>query len=121
MRHKVMATLGGYQQRVVLRDKCWIDEMYIEDSTLKDTAGYHAMRERLSRNLICVSVVIDAHKNPVGSCAVRQAERREGHIAEGTTIIHDKKRAHSFLVRALEGTSVAYKADTEDPDYILKA
>ena len=51
----------------------------------------------------------------------RQAEQKEGHIAEGTTIIHDKQRAHSFLVRALEGTSVAYKADTEDPDYILKA
>ena len=51
----------------------------------------------------------------------RQAEQKEGHIAEGTTIIHDKKHAHSFLVRALEGTSVAYKADTEDPDYILKA
>ena len=45
MRHKVMATLGGYQQRVVLRDRCWIDEMYIEESTLKSTAGYHAMRE----------------------------------------------------------------------------
>ena len=45
IRHKVMATLGGYQQRVVLRDKCWIDEMYIEESTLKNTAGYHAMRE----------------------------------------------------------------------------
>ena len=48
----------------------------------------------------------------------RQAERKEGHIAERTTIIHDKQRTHSFLVRALEGTSVAYKADTEDPDYL---
>jgi len=65
MRHRVMATPSGYQQCVVLHDKCWIDEMYIEDSTLKDTAGYHAMRERLSRNLICVSVVIDTHKNSV--------------------------------------------------------
>ena len=78
MRHKVMATLGGYQQRVVLRDKCWIDEMYIEDSTLKDTAGYHAMRERLSRNLICVSMVIDAHKNPVGSCAGTASRTKRG-------------------------------------------
>ena len=52
---------------------------------------------------------------------VRQAEQKEGHIAEGTTIIHDKQRAHSSLFRALERTSVAYKADTEDPDYILKA
>ena len=56
-----------------------------------------------------------------GRVRARQAEQKEDHIAEGTTIIHDKKHAHSFLVRALEGTSVAYKADTEDPDYILKA
>ena len=78
MRHKVMATLGGYQQRVVLRDKCWIDEMYIEDSTLKDIAGYHAMRERLSRNLICVSVAIDAHKNSVGSCTGTTSRTERG-------------------------------------------
>ena len=57
-----------YNAQLGLAAKGWIDEMYIEDSTLKDTAGYHAMRERLSRNLICVSVAIDAHKNPVESC-----------------------------------------------------
>jgi hypothetical protein len=54
-----------YNAQLGLAAKGWIDEMYIEDSTLKDIAGYHAMRERLSRNLICVSVVIDTHKNSV--------------------------------------------------------
>ena len=54
-----------YNAQLGLAAKGWIDEMYIEDSTLKDIAGYHAMQERLSRNLICVSVVIDAHKNSV--------------------------------------------------------
>lgn len=70
-------------------------------------------------------MAIDVHKNPVAVVCghgkpngKRVREALEGHIAEGTTIIHDKKRAHSSLFRALEGTSVAYKADTEDPDYL---
>lgn len=120
-RHRVMATLGGYQARVVLRDKCWIDETYIEDSTLKNTPGYRVMRG-LSRNLICVSVAIDVHKNPVAvACGHGKPSGRrirdalEGHIAEGTTIVHDKERAHNPLVRAVRGTSVTYKADTGDP------
>jgi hypothetical protein len=108
----------------VLCDRCWIDEMYIEDSTLKNTAGYHVMRG-LSRNLICISVAIDVHKNPVAvvcghgkPSGKRVREALEGHIAEGTTIIHDKERAHSPLVRAVKGANIAFKADTEDPDYL---
>lgn len=123
-RHRVMSTLGAYQERIVLRDRCWIDEMYIEDSTLKNTAGYHVMRG-LSRNLICISVAIDVHKNPVAvvcghgkPSGKRVREALEGHIAEGTTIIHDKERAHSPLVRAVKGANIAFKADTEDPDYL---
>ncbi|RRF95046.1 MAG: hypothetical protein DUD39_16275 [Coriobacteriaceae bacterium] len=34
-----------YNAQLGLAAKGWIDEMYIEESTLKDTAGYHAMRE----------------------------------------------------------------------------
>lgn len=123
-RHRVMATLGGYQERIVLRDKCWIDEMYVEDSALKNTPGYRPMRG-LSRNQICISVAIDVHKNAVAvvcghgkPSGKRIGGALEAHVAEGTTFIHDKERAHIPLIRAVKGTSIAYKADTKDPDYL---
>ena len=41
----LLVRLMCYNAQLGLAAKGWIDEMYIEDSTLKDTAGYHAMRE----------------------------------------------------------------------------
>lgn len=122
-RHRAMATPGSYQERIVLRDKRWIDEMHIEDSTLKNTPGYRPMRG-LSRNPVCVCVAIDVHKNPVAvvcghgkPSGKRVREALERHVAEGTTFLHDKERAHNPLIRAVKGVSVTYKADSKDPEY----
>ena len=79
----LLVRLMCYNAQLGLAAKGWIDEMYIEDSTLKNTAGYHAMRERLSRNLICVSVVIDAHKNPAGSCTGTASRTKRGPHSRG--------------------------------------
>jgi transposase-like protein len=123
-RHRVMATLGACQERMVLRDGCWIDEVYVEDSALKNTPSYRPMRG-LSRNQTCISVAIDVHKNPVAvvcrhgrPSGKRVRDALEAHVAEGTTFLHDKERAHNPLIRAVRGTSVAHKADTRDPDYL---
>ena len=70
-------------------------------------------------------MAIDVHKNPVAvvcghgkPSGKRVKEALEGRIAQGTTIVHDKERAHNPLVRAVGGTSVAYKADARDPEYL---
>ena len=63
-RHRVFATVDGYQDRIVLRDKLWIDEMYVTDSDLRGEPGWRP-RRGLSRNKICIAVAIDVHKNPV--------------------------------------------------------
>lgn len=98
--------------------------MYVEDSSLKNTPGYRPMRG-LSRNLICVSVAIDVHKNPVAvACGHGKPSGRrirdalESHVAEGTTFLHDRERAHNPLIRAVRGTSITYKADTADLGYL---
>ena len=43
-RHRVLATVSGYQDRIVLRDTAWVDETYINDTDL--SKGYGQARKR---------------------------------------------------------------------------
>ena len=61
-RQKVFATINGYQEHLYLRDRVWIDETYIFDSTLLHDDNFKQKRG-LSKNLICIVVAIDIHKN----------------------------------------------------------
>ena len=61
-RQKVFATVDGYQEHLYLRDRVWIDEIYIFDSTLLHDDNFKQKRG-LSKNLICIVVAIDIHKN----------------------------------------------------------
>lgn len=63
-RHRVFATVDGYPDRIVLRDRIWIDENYINDTGL--THGYGEARKRgLSKQRLCIAAAINVHKNPV--------------------------------------------------------
>ena len=63
-RHRLLATVSGYQDRIVLRDTVWVDETYVNDTDL--SRGYGQARKRgLSRQKLWICVAIDIHKNPV--------------------------------------------------------
>ncbi|MEO2501698.1 hypothetical protein [Collinsella aerofaciens] len=63
-RHRVLATVSGYQDRIVLRDTVWVDETHINDTD--HSKGYGQARKRgLSRQELCICFAIDVHKNPV--------------------------------------------------------
>lgn len=104
-RHRVLATVSGNQDRIVLRGTVWVDETYINDTDL--SKGYGQARKRgLSRQELCICVAIDVHKNPVAvacghgkpsSALVRKA--MGGRMAPGSLLIHDLERAHVALVR----------------------
>lgn len=123
-RHRVFATIDGYQDRIVLRDRVWIDEIYVSDTDL--SKGYGEARKRgLSRQKICIAVAIDAHKNPVAVVCGHgkpSSKRIKGalllHIAPGSVIVHDKERSHNALVSAAGCDDEAYKADVRDPVYL---
>lgn len=123
-RHRLFATVDGYQDRLVLRDRVWLDETYVADTDL--THGYGEARKRgLSRQKLCIVVAIDVHKNPVAKVcghgkpsSKRIKDALEKNVAEGSTIVGDKERAHNALVRAVNGTHEAYKADIRDPVYL---
>lgn len=106
-RHRVMATVDGYQDRIVLGGKVWIDEMYVTDSDLKGDPGWRP-KKGLSKNKICIAVAIDARKNVVAvrcghgkPSAKRIKEALLPHIAEGSEIFHDMEKSHRSLVLAL--------------------
>ena len=123
-RHRVFATVDGYQDRIVLRDRVWIDETYISDTDL--THGYGEARKRgLSKQKLCIAVAIDVRKNPVAvvighgkPSAKRVKDGLQSHIAEGSTIVGDKEKSHNSLAKAVKGTHEAYKADVRDPVYL---
>ena len=43
-RHRVLATVSGYQDRIVLRDTVWVDETYVIDTDLSKGSFIAAMR-----------------------------------------------------------------------------
>ena len=123
-RHRVFATVDGYQDGLVLRDRVWIDETYLVDTDLAHGFG-QARKRGLSRQQVCIAVAIDVHKNPVAvvcghgkPSSKRIKDGLASHIAEGSTIVGDKERAHNALVKAVKGTHEAYKADIRDPVYL---
>ena len=123
-RHRLFGAVDGYQDHLVLRDRVWLDETYLTDTDL--THGYgQAVKRGLSKQKVCIAVAIDVHKNPVARvCGHGKPSSKwikdglAGNIAEGSTIVGDKERAHNALVRAVWGTHEAYKADTRDPVYL---
>jgi transposase-like protein len=123
-RHRVFKTVDGYQERIVLKDRVWIDETYVNDTDL--SCGYGEARKRgLSKQKICIAVAIDVHKNPVAKVcghgkpsSKRMRDALLGHIAPGSLVIHDKEKSHPSLIKAAKCDDLAYKADISDPLYI---
>lgn len=123
-RHRVFATVDGYQDRLVLSGRVWIDELYMTDSDIVRSADF-VQKRGLSKNKICIAVAIDGFENVVAvicghgkPSSKRIKDALLAHIAPGSVIVHDKERSHPALVRAAGCTDEAYKADVNDPAYL---
>ena len=123
-RHRVFATVGGCQDRLVLSGRIRIDEPWLTDSGIVRSADF-VQKRGLSKSKICIAVAIDAFKNVVAvicghgkpsSARIRRALKP--HIAEGAVLVHDRERAHGVLVRELKLEDEAHKADVRDPGYL---
>ena len=123
-RHRVFATVDGYQDRLVLSGRVWIDEFYLSDSDIVRSSDF-VQKRGLSKNKICIAVAIDAFKNAVVvTCGHGKPSSKRikdallSHIAPGSVIVHDKERSHPALVKAAKCTDEVYKADATDPAYL---
>lgn len=124
-RHRVFASTRGYQDKIVLRDRVWIDETFIDDRDL--AIGRKVERKTgLSKQKVCICVAIDVHKNVAAVVAgngkpsgERVKKALAGRIEEGSVLIGDKEKAHRALARAVKAKEhITYKADPKDPVYL---
>lgn len=123
-RHRLFAAVDGYQDRIVLRGRVWVDETYIDDTDL--SKGYGQARKRgLSKQKPCIAVAIDARKEPVAVvCGHGKPSTKRvkgalgGHLAKGVTVVHDREKAHNGMIRDAGCESESYKADVRDPVYL---
>ena len=123
-RHKIFSTVSAWQGRVVLSGRVWIDEMYFADTRAAREPGA-PRRHGLSRDKVCVVVAIDSWGRAMavvgenGKPSTRGISAAlEGHIREGSTLVHDCEKAHNALVRKLKLVDERHKADPSDPVYL---
>lgn len=123
-REKVFSTVDGYQEHLYLKDRVWIDETYLYDSSLLHDDSYKKKRG-LSKNQLCIVVAIDCHKNTYAvicghgkPSASHIFEALKNHIVSGSTLVHDGEKAHDKLIKELDLKEEFYKANTHDKEYL---
>lgn len=123
-RKKVHHTVNGYQNRIKLRDKVWIDETYVFDSeTLRD--GLIIKKRGISDQQICIVVAIDSYMNVYAKiCGHGKPTKNDiydalkEHIEPGATIIHDGEKAHMKLIEKLNCDHELFKCNTKSKYYL---
>lgn len=119
--NKVLLLLKDYTDDIVLEGRVYLDETFYsvrsEDLKFKDDGT----RPRgLSTNKICIGIACDSHNtyDKVEGLAKTSMSRTKaafmGHIREGSTLIHDKEKAHNILIRDLGLKSIVYDSRTID-------
>lgn len=112
---KLFLVLGPYQQNLVFTDKVWFDETFysVRSEDISQTEEGNKLRG-LSANQMCIGVVCDKSRTMCifegygQPLQQRTYELFKDHIAAGTTIIHDKDKAHRKLVKELQLKSIEY-------------
>ena len=122
-REKVFSTVDGYQEHLYLKDRVWIDETYLYDSSLLHDDSYK--KRGLSKNQLCIVMAIDCHTNIFAvicghgkPSASRIFEALKNHIVSGSTLVHDGEKAHDKLIKKLALQEEFYKANTHDKEYL---
>lgn len=122
-RQKVFYTVNSYQDKIILKDRIWIDETYISDALILQND--ESIKKRgLSKQKICIVVAIDCYKNIYASVCghgkptkARIYKTLKNHIQPGSVVIHDGDNAHSQLIEKLNLESQVYIADTKSTTY----
>lgn len=125
-RQKIFNTVNDYQNKVVLKDRVWIDETYVNDSHILHEDN-NIKKRGLSKQKICIVVAIDIHKNIYTNIcghgkpsSTRIYKVLKEHIDSGSVIVHDGDRSHAMLIEKLNLKSETYIANTTSQDYLEK-
>lgn len=126
---KLFLLLKNYQENIVLNGTIWLDETYYPIVMReKEHNKEGALLRGLSRNQICIGVATNKKQSVCFVEGTGKPSQKKNfitfyqHIKEGSTLIHDKKKAHSALITKLSLKSISYDskelkglADSENP------
>ena len=112
---KLFLVLESYERSLKFSDQVWLDETFysVRNENIVRTAEGNKLRG-LSSNQMRIGVACDKSRTlcifeGYGKPSQKKTyESFKGHIAVGSTLIHDKENAHKKLVRELQLNSIAY-------------
>jgi transposase-like protein len=104
--HKLFLLLEDYQKDIVLSGTIYLDETYysVVQSDLTYTKDGNKKRG-ISQNKICIATAYDKTHVICFVCGKgkpsvsRMIKAFDGHLEEGSTVIHDGENSHSELIR----------------------
>ncbi len=114
---KTFKVPGGVQDGVVLEGRVQADETYYPIPLSEAEAGKRGPEPGFSKNKIRVAISCEEGKPRRSAFEVCGRGKPNGeralaaygpHIAEGSTLVHDKERSHGIVVRERKLTSEAY-------------
>jgi len=127
---KVFLLVKAYQQTLVLKGRVVLDETYYPVESTDFIIEDGRKLRGLSRNQICIGAACDAtHVYCVKEGNGKPSQMKTldaflGHIAKGSTLVHDKEKTHKKIIDTLELKSETYLAESikklKDPENPLQ-
>ena len=113
---KVFLVLKNWQDKIILKDKVYIDEMFysVVKSKIKTKNGKKL--RGLSNNQYCIGIGYDGDNiiaivEGLGKTSIdKTIGTFKNHIEEGSTIIHDDEKSHRKLVKELKLIDESYNS-----------
>ena len=113
---KVFLILKNWQDKIILKDKVYIDEMFysVVKSKIKTKNGKKL--RGLSNNQYCIGIGYDGDNiiaivEGLGKTSIdKTINTFKNHIEEGSTIIHDDEKSHRKLVKELKLIDESYNS-----------
>lgn len=115
--HKLFIIVESIQENIVLQGHVYIDEMYISVAKADKTVINGKKLRGLSKDQYCIAVAYD--KRHLYACVLGMGKPSKervwnaygSHIKPGSTLIHDKEKSHSILVKNLELKEQVYNGN----------
>lgn len=113
---KLFDILSNYQEDIILSGDVYIDETYYKVAK-KDTIRKYDGTLKANENQYCIAIGYDFSKVlciseglGIHTSYKKTYDAFINHIAKGSTLIHDKERAHDILIESLKLKSKAYNS-----------
>lgn len=113
---KTSAVCAGYQKQFKLGNIVYMDETYISVSKADIITNNGKKLRGISRNQICIGTITDGVHTIVAILGRGKPTQNavydsfSPYINKGSSIVHDKERAHKKLIKELELKSIVYSS-----------